>query len=276
MSFKLLEAVYNLDKNATTATEQAVLAALAYRANDKTRLCFPKQETIAAMTHLSRSTIQLALNSLREHGFIEWKSGGLTKKRGKYGQALANDYRLNIPQKAEKKDSSGAEKVMHSDRQPDMAMTDSQTRQCPTVGHGHDRQSDTAVTDSRTPTEITTRKTKEISNRNSAGADSDSSINLAIDELLEDMAKIGKTPVQRKEGLSPVRMALRVCGIAPGTPEYNSNIGSFRKVMIKIGAQRALEAVIAFESEVNQGEHKSVRNLAAVLMSRLNQLVPIN
>jgi hypothetical protein len=43
--------------------------------------------------------------------------------------------------------------------------------------------------------------------------------------------------------------------------------------MIKIGAQRALEAVIAFESEVNQGEHKSARNLAAVLMSRLNSLV---
>ena len=45
MSMKLLEAVYQLDKNATTATEQAVLAALAYRANDKTHLCFPKQET---------------------------------------------------------------------------------------------------------------------------------------------------------------------------------------------------------------------------------------
>ena len=31
------------------------------------------------------------LNSLRERGFIEWKSGGLIKKRGKYGQPLAND-----------------------------------------------------------------------------------------------------------------------------------------------------------------------------------------
>ena len=82
MSLKLLEAVYSLDKKATTATEQAVLAALAYRANDKTRLCFPKQETIAAMTHLHRSTVVSCLNSLRERGFIEWKSGGLTKNEG--------------------------------------------------------------------------------------------------------------------------------------------------------------------------------------------------
>ena len=63
------------------------------------------------MTHLSRSTVQLALNSLRERGFISWISGGLsTMKRGKYGQALANDYKLNIPCKAAKTDGYSSEK----------------------------------------------------------------------------------------------------------------------------------------------------------------------
>ena len=47
MSLELLEDVYNLDRNYTSCTEQAILAALAYRANNKTRLCFPKQETLA-------------------------------------------------------------------------------------------------------------------------------------------------------------------------------------------------------------------------------------
>ena len=269
MSFKLLEAVYNLDKDATTATEQAVLAALAYRANDKTRLCFPKQETIAAMTHLHRATVASCLNSLREHGFIEWKSGGLANKRGKYGQPLANDYTLKIPTKKAKNGDSAEDEPVHNSN----TVSCRATPQCRAGRHSSVVEGDTTVSSTATPTEITTRKTKEISNRNSAGADSDSSINFAINELLEDVAKIGKTPVQRKEGLSPVRMALRVCGIAPGTPEYNSNIASFRSVMIKLGAQRSLEVVIAFESEVNQGEHKSARNLAAVLMSRLNSLV---
>jgi predicted transcriptional regulator len=81
------------------------------------------------MTHLSRSTIQLALNSLREHGFIEWESGGRTKKRGKYGQPLSNDYKLNIPRKIEKNGSGDSLKVMHSYRQPDITMTDSKTLQ---------------------------------------------------------------------------------------------------------------------------------------------------
>ena len=43
---------------------------------------------------------------------------------------------------------------------------------------------DTTVSSTATPTEITTRKTKEISNRNSAEAESDSSINFAINELV--------------------------------------------------------------------------------------------
>ena len=45
------------------------------------------------------------------------------------------------------------------------------------------------MTDSRSPTEITTANTTEISNRNSAGAESDSSIDLAIKEFVGAVGK---------------------------------------------------------------------------------------
>ena len=97
MGFKLVERVYNLYKKATSPSEQAVLLALAYRANDRTLFCYPKQETLAEMTHLSRATVVNALNALRRNGFIDWKSGGLANKKGKYGRPLSNDYKLNLP-----------------------------------------------------------------------------------------------------------------------------------------------------------------------------------
>ena len=139
MSMKLLEAVYQLDKNATTATEQAVLAALAFRANDKTHLCFPKQETIAAMTHLHRATVVSCLNSLRERGFLEWKSGGLTKKRGKYGQPLANDYTLKIPVGKEKTKVNEQKEPVHNSG----AMSSTTTLQCRPGRHCNVAQDDT-------------------------------------------------------------------------------------------------------------------------------------
>ena len=81
MGFKLVERVYRLDRTATTASEQAVLVALAFRANDKTLLCYPKQETLAAMTHFTRTTVATALNALKRKGFLDWKRGGLSSKR---------------------------------------------------------------------------------------------------------------------------------------------------------------------------------------------------
>ena len=99
----------------------------------------------------------MGLNSLRERGFIEWKSGGLTKKRGKYGQPLANDYTLKIPIDKEKCEDKSAGRAVHNSM---------------------------AMSPRTTPTEITTKNKKEISNRNSAGVESDSSIDLAIKEFV--------------------------------------------------------------------------------------------
>ena len=138
MGFKLLEAVYRLPKSATSATEQSVLAALAFRANDETKLCFPTQGTLEAMTHLSRSAINRSLNGLREGGVLNWDSGGFANKRGRYGQALANSYRFNLP-----------------DTTPKAANTvsSSETRQCLPAGQGGVLLRYTAVSSRRTPTE---------------------------------------------------------------------------------------------------------------------------
>ena len=128
MGFKLVERVYNLDKKATSPSEQAVLLALAYRANDRTLFCYPKQETLAEMTHLSRATVVNALNALRRNGFIDWKSGGLANKKGKYGRPLSNDYKLNLP--------LGKSKIEKISSEPSV------------------QQLDTPVSNSKTPTVI--------------------------------------------------------------------------------------------------------------------------
>ena len=135
MGFKLLEAVYRLPKSATSATEQSVLAALAFRANDETKLCFPTQGTLETMTHFSRSTIALSLNGLREKGILAWESGGFANKRGKYGQALANSYRFNLPDVANNRGET---------------VSESRTGQCPGAGQGSVREPDRAVSESRT------------------------------------------------------------------------------------------------------------------------------
>ena len=95
MGFKLAEAVYKIGKDVTTPTEQAVLVALAFRANDNTLLCYPKQDTLVEMTHLSRSTVAAALKSLREKQFVSWLRGGNKVKYRGHGGAVSNSYRLN-------------------------------------------------------------------------------------------------------------------------------------------------------------------------------------
>ncbi len=97
MGYKLASRVYGLDRELTSPSEHAVLLALAFRANDDTLLCYPKQETIVQMTHLSRSAVAAALNSLRKKNLINWRSGGLKNRKGKLGKTLANDYVLNLP-----------------------------------------------------------------------------------------------------------------------------------------------------------------------------------
>ena len=49
----------------------------------------------------------------RGKGILDWKSGGLKSKRGKYGQPLANDYTLNLKTTAQKDKINGGSSVVH-------------------------------------------------------------------------------------------------------------------------------------------------------------------
>ena len=226
MGFKLVEVVYGLDRNATTPTEQSVLLALAFRANDKTLLCYPKQDTIAEMTHLHRVTVSQCLNSLRQKGILDWKSGGLRNKRGKYGQPLANDYRLY-------------------------------TAELPTA----------------TPTEEKTANSSDLTTPipNRGGSEP------VFDEVLKTMGvgvprlkpRLQRVCASRED--SPLMMALDLCGLSSGTDAYRDNYRAFSSVMVKLGMERSMEVVRMVASEMRAGEMDNVRNLAALLMTRLQQ-----
>ena len=238
MGFKLVEAVYGLDRNATTPTEQAVLLALAFRANDKTLLCYPKQDTIAEMTHLHRSTVSQCLNSLKQKGILDWKSGGLMNKRGKYGQPLANDYRLNLSTSCKKGKIKGADSVAHGD---------------------------TAVLPTPTPTENTTATPSAITTPIPNIGESEPGFDVVL-------KRIGvKVPRPRED--SPLMLALHLCGVSPNSDTYRDNYRAFSSVMVKLGMERSMEVVRTFESEMRAGEMDNVRNLAALLMTRLQQQI---
>ena len=223
------------------------------------------------MTHLSRATVATALNALRQKGFLDWKSGGPSKRRGKYGQVLSNDYTLKLQAKGEKSKISDEGHVQQSD----MAMSSHKTRPCPAAGHSHVRQSDIAMSSSQTPTENTTDKTSEmtspIPNRNDSGSESD------FDKALKSMGigvpsreGAGMPPHAQKE-VSPIQMALEVCGLVPGTEPYRANYRTFSGTMLRLGMERSMEIVRTFASELRQGEMDGIRNLPALLMKRLQQ-----
>ena len=269
MGFKLVEAVYGLDRNATTPTEQAVLLALAFRANDKTLLCYPKQETIAEMTHLHRVTVSQCLNSLKQKGILDWKSGGLKNKRGKYGQPLANDYRLNLSTTCKKGEIKGADSVA----QDYTAVSPTTTQQCSPGLHSGVAHDYTAVLSTATPTENTTATPSELTTPipNRRGSES------GFEEVLKRMG-VGdsQTEARRQRDcesreFSPLMMALDLCGMSPGTDAYRDNYRAFSSAMVKLGMERSMEVVRTFESEMRAGEMDDIRNLAALLMTRLQQ-----
>ena len=265
MGFKLVETVYRLGRDATSPAEQSVLLALAFRANDRTLLCYPKQETLVEMTHLSRATVAVALNALRKKGFLDWKRGGPSKRRGKYGQVLANDYTLKLPKIDENSKMSPKGHV----QQPDIAMSSHQTRPCPAVRQGHVQQLDKAMSSSKTPTEETTANATPIPNRSDSG--SESGFDKALRNMGLEMPPLKEEPRRASNEGTPLLKALEVCGLTPGTDRYRDNYRAFMSAMLKLGMERSMEIVHTFASELRQGEMEGIRNLPALLMARLQQ-----
>ncbi len=70
MSVQVMNAVFQIDPSAITATERLVLLSLASHGNDRGRNAFPSTGRLARHTSLGRRGIQKALHSLEQKGFI--------------------------------------------------------------------------------------------------------------------------------------------------------------------------------------------------------------
>jgi len=66
-------------------------------------------------------------------------------------------------------------------------------------------------------------------------------------------------------------MALHLCGVSSNSDTYRDNYRAFSSVMVKLGLERSMEVVRTFESEMRHGEMENINNLAALLMTRLQQ-----
>ena len=68
-------------------------------------------------------------------------------------------------------------------------------------------------------------------------------------------------------------MALDLCGLSAETDAYRDNYRAFSSVMMKLGMERSMEVVRTFASEMRNDEMNNVRNLAALLMTRLQRQI---
>ena len=58
------------------------------------------------------------------------------------------------------------------------------------------------------------------------------------------------TPPHSQREVSPLLMALEVCGLAPGTEPYRANYRTFSGTMLRLGMERSMEIVRTFASEL--------------------------
>lgn len=265
MGFKLLERVYAMTDYKMSGTELSVLAALAFRANDKTLLCFPKQETLAKMTHLHPATIPPILNKLRDKSIVEWDSGGLKNKRGKGGKILSNSYRLNLPEKSKK--TKNTEVINECPQDSTVSPT---ARLQYSLGRDYSIvQDETTVSPRARPTEIITSNTKPIPNRRESGLD------LEFEEAVKSMDLRVRYAPPTPEG--PMARIFRLCEI----PESNIEMrkGCMTTILYfvdKLGQSKIEDILDAFESEKKQGELKKINNLFGLLVKRLQAYTKIS
>ena len=261
MGFKYTERVYRAVTD-TSPTEQAVLAYLAHRADDKTGKCFPSGERIMSETHFSRAAVMRALDALREKGVLRWVSGGRTKG----GRALSNLYTLNLPPLEMAVDNS--KKDAHEEKarvsQRDNAVSHRETvqgltgRQC-SVSQGDTNKHITTI---EQPISNITRpegREKTGPGRFNLGVKRREGA-VSFGELLGKV----ETPPPPPRAVSPVQEAMEAAGVTD-----KDNMRVFSSVMMGRDTMRCLEEIRRFASERRQGEMANVRNLAALLVQRL-------
>ena len=268
MGFKYTHRVYN-DVHDTTATEQQVLALLAHFADDKTGQCFPSIETLARQSHLHRATVMRCLDSLKQKGYLKWISGGRKKK----GRVLSNLYKLTLPKPAPKRgepelegfwgdaDDSDA-RVAQRDPHPSHSATPhSRTARPPTVA-----QCDPIIYRS-------SKDHPEDHNPPEAVEDMPGSFELGVarrdgtlGEVLEKIAAAAQTTKSREQ-TSIVQLAME----AACTNKLDDR-KTFATTMLTRDPDICREVIYRFDSERRAGELANIRNLPALLTSRLSAL----
>lgn len=246
MGFHLAARVYE-EISCTTATEQAILAYLAFRADDRTGRCFPSRASIAAATHLGHTGVSNGLNGLKKKNILQWLRGG--RKAGSRGSALANDYRIAFLEQSIARDAT-------------TALTSTRLMHWPPRGQCSGRDEATIRMDQKEhhPSVISARRTtdptEDVDNR------------AKIEALGRAYQAEHQPPdLKKKENISLAQMAMDVCGVSDWD---NSRV--FQVVLLHKDPQSCLDEILTLQSEVRQGEHKKARNLAAILVSRLKRL----
>lgn len=246
MGFHLAARIYE-EIDCTNATEQAILAYLAFRADDKTGRCFPSRAKIAAATHLGHTGVTNGLNGLKKKNILQWLRGG--RKAGSRGVAFANDYRIVFPEQSIGRDAANA-------------LTSTRPMQWPLRGQCNSRDAATIRIDHKEhhPSVINAHRT--------ADPTEDVNRRKEVEVLGRDYQAEHQPPdLKKKENISLAQMAMDVCGVSDWD---NSRV--FQIVLLHKDPQSCLDEILALQSEVRQGEHKNARNLAAILVSRLKHL----
>ena len=276
MGFKYADRVYRCVKD-TSPTEQLVLLALAHCANDKTGECFPSLVTLVNRTHLGRSTVIRSLDVLKAKGLIRWASGG--RKKG--GRALSNLYALTLPKCAPRKAASNVDedidKSVDNDDgtvpQRDPYPSQSGTMHGPGAGLCRVPERDTIKNrtiiyhpdDHNPPPEAA----GEMPGRFDFGV---ARRNGTLGDVLKRVGD-AKTEMQRTEiEKGPVALALE----AVDRLDSKEDAKSFSIAMLRKNGDDCREVIYEFASQRRQGEMENVKNLAALLMKRLQALPDVH
>lgn len=239
MGFHLADAIYyNLDKELTTMTEQAVLVALAFRASDGDLRCFPKYKTLEQMTHMHHSTVASALNALREKCLLEWEQGGVANGDGSF--VKSNKYRFMLPEKV----MEAYRQSMEGDKTGKSRVAQNDTASRP-ERHVRVAQNDT----DESPTATLTEEEHSFENSERTYLES-------VSEFLKNEKEIDRDAVRA------VGYLMQAAEIEEGTDKYKQNYKTFYNLAKELGYEVTKDMV----SEFNRQNHYGVKNLAAKLM----------
>jgi hypothetical protein len=214
--------------------------------------------------------VKSALNGLRDKGLIDWQTGGI-KKRGRFGQMLANEYVLNLPVEKVKAEMEKKRKG----RQADPALATTRPTPRPPDGQrlGHQKANALAT---RWPPTININKNNiemEPPIPDGNGLNCDKLLKkMGIEKKKVNVHSLQNEPSQKAK-MSPVGKALNACGLKPGTDEYKKYNQDFSREMLWLGESEVTDLLQVFDSDVQQGKLKDCPSLPQEFLRRVKEKI---